>query len=105
MYLESGDFEIPIGTLINEYKEAHPVYHISGEGKCTLTVNKNIITCNVGQNLTIDTDRMIAYRKDGTLNNADVAGDYEGMWLPPGKNTITATNGFTVTVQPKWRRL
>ena len=105
MYLESGDIEMPIGTLINEYAVAHPIYHISGEGRCTLTVNKNTMICNVGQNLTIDTDRMVSYREDGTLHNADVSGDYEGLWLTRGENTITATSGFNVTVQPKWRRL
>ncbi len=105
VYLDSGDIDIPIGTLVNEYAAAHPVYHISGEGRCTLTVNKNTMVCNVGQNLTIDTDRMVAYREDGTLHNADVTGDYERLWLIQGENTITATSGFKVTVQPMWRRL
>ncbi|MCR1842752.1 distal tail protein Dit [Murimonas intestini] len=105
VYLDSGDIDIPIGTLVNEYAAAHPVYHISGEGQCTLTVNKNTMVCNVGQILTIDTDRMVAYREDGTIHNADVTGDYEGLWLIQGENTVTATSGFKVTVQPMWRRL
>ena len=65
VYLEAGEIAIPAGALVNEYTVAHPIYHISGEGQCTLTVNKNAMVCNVGQNLTIDTDRLAAYREDG----------------------------------------
>lgn len=56
---------------------------------CTLTVNGNTMTANVGQNLTIDTDRMIAYRSDGTLNNTQVTGNYEDMYLLNGENEIS----------------
>lgn len=83
----------------------YPVYKITGEGNCTLTINGHPVTANVAQNLTIDTDKMVAYREDGTLQNTSVTGDYEDMYLWPGQNAITLTEGFTLTVIPNWRRL
>ena len=68
-------------------------------------MNGNVFTADVGQNVTIDTDRMIAYREDGELVNTSVTGDYEVLYLQHGKNTLSATSGFTVQVIPGWRRL
>ena len=62
------------------------------------------MTANVGQNLTIDTDRMIAYREDGTLNNTKVSGSYEDMYLQPGNNKIEFYGG-NLKVIPNWRCL
>lgn len=89
----------------NGYSLAKPVYIIEGEGMCTLTVNGNKMTANVGQNLTIDTDLMIAYRTDGTPQNTEVTGEYEDLWLPPGENSVSVTDGFSLTVIPNWRCL
>ena len=72
---------------------------------CTLTVNGNEIKANVGQNLTIDSDLMMAYRKDGIVMNTSVKGDYDGLWLNAGDNTITITDGFELKIQPNWRCL
>ena len=69
---------------------------------CTLTVNGNEMTANVGQNLTIDTDLMIAYRQDGTLQNTAVTGDYEDLYLVPGDNVISITSGFDLKIIPNW---
>ena len=63
------------------------------------------MTANVGQNLTIDTDLMIAYRQDGTLQNTAITGDYEDLYLLPGENVINITSGFNLSVSPKWRTL
>lgn len=87
---------------LNPYDTAHPIYQITGDGMCTLTVNGNEMTANIGQNLTIDTDRMIAYRNDGTLMNTAVTGDYEDLYLLPGQNSIEISDGFTMTVIPQW---
>ena len=89
----------------NPYSLSHPTYKITGEGMCTLTVNGKTMTANVGQNLTIDTDRMIAYRQDGTLQNTAVTGDYEDLYLQEGDNTIAITTGFGLSVIPNWRCL
>ena len=82
----------------------HPLsYIISGEGRCTITVNGKNMTANIGQNLTIDTELMIAYRTDGTTANTAVKGDYEDLYLQPGENQIGITRGFSMEVIPNWR--
>ena len=63
------------------------------------------MTANVGQNLTIDTDLMIAYRQDGTMQNTAVTGDYENLYLLPGDNVISITDGFDLKIIPNWRTL
>lgn len=87
----------------NPYNTSHPEIRIEGEGVCTLNVNNNTFTANVGQNITIDTERMISYKDNGTLQNSLVNGDYEGLYLLSGENTIEATEGFTVTIKPNWK--
>lgn len=102
-YFQSGKQIVPFGDLYNQYYTAAPTYYIEGEGLCTITVNGNTFSVNVGQNATIDTDRQITYRQDNTIMNSDVTGDYEDLYLVPGQNTLSVTDGFTVTVQPNWR--
>ena len=106
MYAIEGQKKLNLeDVLINPYDLSKPTYMITGEGMCTLTVNGKTMTANVGQNLTINTDLMMAYRKDGTMNNTAVAGNYEDLYLLPGDNTITITSGFNLKVIPNWRRL
>jgi len=93
------------GNLYNIYGESHPTYYIEGEGMCTITVNGKKLTANVGQNLTINTDLQIAYRQDGTENNTAITGDYEDLYLIPGKNVIEMTSGFKLKVAPMWGEL
>lgn len=96
-------FEIPLsGILNNPFQESMPVYKITGEGMCTLTVNGNEVTANVGQNLTIDTRRMSAYRTDGTVMNTSVTGDYDKLHLLHGSNEISVSSGFQLEVIPYW---
>lgn len=82
-----------------------PIYYITGEGMCTLTVNGNEVTANVGQNITINTELMIAYREDGTIANTSITGDYEDLYMEEGDNTITITSGFSLSIKPNWRYL
>lgn len=105
-YLKSGkgEYDYP-EVLYNLYSEAHPVYKITGEGVCCLTVNGRQMKANVGQNLVIDTERMIAYRVDGTMNNALISGDYQDLYLMEGENQIEITLGFGLRVVPNWRSL
>lgn len=103
-YLKSGAQEYNLSQVTNnEYLMCHPIYKITGEGVCKLSVNGSTVSANVGQYLTIDTDRMLAYRADGTIENTRITGDYENLYLKPGKNQLSATNGFTVKVIPNWR--
>lgn len=120
---EAGDFEVSITckpgvflkdgvleytadeVLQNSYSECRPEYRITGEGVCELTVNENVMRANVGQNLVINTDFMLAYRIDGTMQNTEVTGDYSDLHLKPGENTITITEGFELNIIPNWRCL
>lgn len=84
---------------------AHPVYILHGEGVCTITVNGKSVTVNVGQNATLDTHKMLCYREDGDINNTILHGYYEDLYLLPGANTISISDGFTMYVIPNWRCL
>lgn len=105
-YLKSGKREYDASeVLYNPYSEAHPVYKVTGEGVCYLSVNGREMKANVGQNLVIDTERMIAYRIDGIMNNALVSGDYQDLYLMEGENQIEISPGFSLKVIPNWRSL
>lgn len=105
-YLESGLGEMKARDVVdNPYEVAYPIYKITGEGECTLSVNGGKMVANVGQNLTIDTGRKLAYREDGTLSNTSVAGDYDDLILIEGRNKIKITDGFELKVIPNWRCL
>lgn len=83
----------------------HPEYLIAGSGDCTLTVNGKSIQALVNDNLTINTELMLAYREDGSKQNTSVKGEYEDLYLLPGSNTIAITSGFSLKVIPHWRSL
>lgn len=103
-YLNSGIREYdPNEIQWNPYETSHPVYKITGEGMCTLEVNGKRMTANVGQNLTIDTDRMMAYRQDGSLQNTAVSGKYEDLYLKEGEISIGISTGFGLKIIPNWR--
>lgn len=103
-YLLEGTTEMDIDrVLYNRYYLSHPVYKITGEGVCTLTVNGKTMVANVGQNLTIDTERKLSYRLDNTIMNTSVTGNYDDLYLLKGKNSITITNGFELKIIPNWR--
>ena len=105
-YAADGLVEKTISQVLqNPYEICKPVYHITGNGNCTITINEREFAIIVGGEATIDSEYMIAYRDDGTLVNADVSGDYERLWLFPGDNTITVPSGFTCGVTPRWRCL
>jgi phage-related protein len=105
-YYEYGKREIAMESpLYNPGWTCEPVYRITGEGNCTLTVNGYEFTANVGQEIIIDTNRQISYKNDGQMLNTDVTGDYADLWLKPGDNTISVTSGFSVNITPMWREL
>ena len=68
-------------------------------------MNGNEFVAEVGQNVTIDTDLMLAYRQDGRMMNTSVTGDYQELYLKEGDNTIEITEGFGLKVIPNWRCL
>lgn len=87
----------------NPYGLAKPEYEITGEGTCTILVNGKTVRADVGQNLTINTGLMLAYREDGTIMNTAITGDYRDLYLKPGENSISVSAGFSVAVKPNWR--
>lgn len=107
VYSVLGKTEIALAGFdgMNPYVLCRPVYRIMGEGVCTLTVNGNSVTVNVAQNVTLDTERMIAYRTDGTVVNTTITGKYEDLYLMPGENNLSASPGFEVRLIPNWRKL
>lgn len=103
-YLDSGLREYGKQEIRwNPYEASHPVYRVYGEGMCTIEVNGKQMKANVGQNLTIDTERMLAYREDGVLRNTDVTGEYENLYLPEGEIRIEVSYGFDIRITPNWR--
>lgn len=97
------DGQIPVGSVtFNPADKAKPIYTITGEGLCTLTVNGYEFTANVGQEAVIDSERQLSYKNDGQSINTDVTGDYEKLWLPHGENTVTVSSGFSLSVVPQW---
>lgn len=101
-FLQSG--QVPTaGTYFFNYQDAaKPIYTITGEGLCTLSVNGYGFTANIGQEAVINSELMISYKNDGQTINTDVSGDYERLWLPHGNNEISVSEGFTLTIIPQW---
>lgn len=105
-YLKAGLSEYsPADVRYNPGALCHPEYLIKGNGMCILTVNGKNMRAVIGQNLTINTDLMIAYRADGSISNASVAGNYEDLYLAEGDNEISISNGFELKIIPNWRCL
>lgn len=111
-YLTDGLVEYTgaaIKTLkYNPYTISHPIYKITGSGTKTLKVGANTqVKVVVSDSVTIDTDKMITYRSDGTLINTAITGDYSDLYLPHGDFALTYTdsNFAGLTVIPNWRTL
>lgn len=96
----SDIFQSLPAAFYNDLNRSQPIYKITGEGVCTLTVNGNEMTANVGQGIIIDTRRRISYKADGTRQDAQVSGDYSGLYIVEGDNSISITNGFDLKVAP-----
>lgn len=105
-FLVSGKNEYSISEVeYNPYMLSHPIYKIAGSGSCDLTVNGNTMDITVNQDITIDTDRMIAYNSEMTNQSTLISGYYEDLYLQEGQNEISITSGFNLTVIPNWRTL
>lgn len=107
-YIYLRDGQIKMSNEEAEYNPCllcKPVYYITGEGFCTLTVNEKNMKANVGRSLIINTERMLAYREDKTLQNTAVTGIYEDLYLKPGRNKISVSPGFSLQIKPNWRCL
>lgn len=100
-FLNSGDTGVTSFPLTNNAMASKPLYKISGTGTGTLTVNGHTMSYEVNGDLYIDTRRFIAYDGNSENKNNKISGDYAGLYLKSGSNTISASVG-TLTVYPKW---
>ena len=101
-FLDSGDTYITsYATITNNADTSMPLYTITGSGDGVLTVNGHNMVFNVTDELNIDTRRKIAYNGSGVGKDGSINGDYEGLYLKPGNNSIACTNG-TLKVKPRW---
>ena len=89
-------------NIKNNYAISKPIYTINGEGICTLTVNNNSVTVNVGQSIIINTEKELVYKNDSSMTNIST-GKYKDLYLLEGNNTVTVSNGFTLSIVPNWR--
>lgn len=97
------DGQNPVDSLAyNPGDTAKPIYTITGEGVCTLTVNGYEFEANVGQEAVINSELQMSYKNDGQLINTDVTGNYEKLWLPHGENVVSVSSGFTLSAIPQW---
>jgi len=86
----------------NGYDTCMPLYKITGQGECVLTVNGKAMKATVYDNLTIDTRLFIAFQSGGTIRNTYVSGKYRFMWLPHGDCDISVSSGFELEITPRW---
>lgn len=104
-YAVSGKDAIELsGSLFNHFDVSHPVYKISGNGSCDLTVNNRKVSSEIEDYIVIDTDRMISY-KDNIPKNTSIKGNYSDLYLVPGANDVAVSDGFSVSIIPNWRCL
>lgn len=104
-YSQEGTYELyNPEELYNSGYSSNPIYRIVGEGMCELAVNDISITINVGQEVIIDTDKILCYREGENLNTT-VKGDISKLILQEGMNTISITDGFELYIKPGWREL
>lgn len=109
VYYYAGQVEMTTTkATFNPYGRCKPLYMVVGEGTFNLSVNGNAFVGDISADtevMIIDSDKMITYDENKESKNTSVSGDYEGLWLESGDNTITYTRGFTVHVVPNWRDL
>lgn len=102
-YLTSGDAGLTsYSTITNPGDEACPLYKISGSGSGALTVNNKSVAYTSTGTLYLDTKNMIAYDGQNVNKSANVTGDYSGLRLKNGKNSVAITGGTALTVYPHW---
>lgn len=104
-FLTFGNTETSATSINNLYDKSMPLYKITGTANAegVLTVNNNTMNFKIptGGILYIDTRRMIAYGENNINASDKVGGDYEGLYLKSGNNSLSITNG-TLKTYPHW---
>ena len=70
-----------------------------------MTVNGNELEAEVPGQITIDSQREVAYKSDMSSANTLVTCTYEELALNPGNNVIIKSEGFDLQIIPKWREI
>jgi len=91
--------------IVNAFDECHPIYEITGNGYCEMSVNGNWLRVNIVDKTFVDTELQVTYREDGEKINQTVKGRYSDMWLKHGSNTIELDSRFELSLIPNWREL
>lgn len=104
-FLTSGNTETSATSINNLYDKSMPLYKITGTANAegVLTVNNYTMNFKIptGGILYIDTRRMIAYGENNINASDKIGGDYEGLYLKSGNNSLSITNG-TLKTYPHW---
>lgn len=106
-FLNSGnDWITSYSSISNTADICKPIYEITGNNASgTLTVNNHAMTFSgITGTLVIDTRTRTAYvTYNGSRTQADskINGDYEGLLLKSGSNTVSCTAG-TLRIKPRW---
>lgn len=95
----------PEDVMYNPYMLSKPIYKIVGSGSCDLVINGNTMKVTVNQEITIDSEKMIAYNQEMVNQSNLLSGNYEELYLLEGANTINISEGFSLSVIPNWRTL
>lgn len=95
-------------VIQNYYEIAKPIYTIKANGLVTFTVNGKVVTINVGQEITIDTQLEKCFKNNQMINLALITGTFEDLYLREGENVIgwhVGTGGTItdVTMIPNWK--
>ena len=103
-YYHSGKTpKSPEEVRLNPYYTAQPIYIVTGQGQCELTVNGNTMSFEVVNELRIDTSLMITFMQGIPENQIIEGANYDEMYLQNGENEISITQGFDLAVIPNWR--
>lgn len=110
VYALSGDKDVnPAesgGKIFNPYMLSHPTYTITGSGSGMLTVNGHSLSFDSPGKLVIDTDRMQSWNPDTMESlNTFLNGRYYNYYFQPGANSVSVSDGFSVSVVPAWRTI
>lgn len=109
-YFTNGIEEIELTEyLFNFGINSKPVFNIKGEGVITLIINNKEVEFNVGQELIIDVDKKLVYKK-GLIQNLTKKGSWEDLKLQEGDNTLSykiapGSRLDSITIIPNWRTL
>lgn len=110
-YLIYGSDEwesVPANIYNDEQIDAHPLFHIVGDGAMTLSINdQDYKLTNVDGEVFIDSTRFLVYKSMTEYRGMNAQfpnNDYPV--LKPGNNTVELTGKYNkFEYQPNWRRL